>query len=225
MGVSLPYMNTYLPYQLLNNHFLLSANRTIFWEEQKALILSDLHIGKSGHFRKNGIGIPQNMFSEDMQRLMAEIQLYKPTQLIIVGDLFHSHSNKEHDLFEKWRNDIAHIAVHLIIGNHDILKKEWYSKAGITLHQSFLHLHPFTFTHDISIIKNDAGKYYLSGHIHPGITMRGIGKQSLRLPCFYFNAAYAVLPAFGKFTGTFCIKPKAGDAVFALAEKSIMQIH
>ncbi|HSN61423.1 MAG TPA: hypothetical protein VLR49_10840, partial [Ferruginibacter sp.] len=88
-------MNSHLPHIILNNHFLLSANRTIFWEEQKALILSDLHIGKSGHFRKNGIGIPQNMLSEDMQRLFAEIQFYNPSKVIIVGDLFHSHSNKE----------------------------------------------------------------------------------------------------------------------------------
>ena len=99
-------MNSFLPYHILNNNFLLSANRTIFWEQEKALILSDLHIGKSGHFRKNGIGIPQNMLSEDMHRLFAEIQFFQPKKLIIVGDLFHSHSNKEHDLFLKWRNDL-----------------------------------------------------------------------------------------------------------------------
>ena len=69
-------MNSFLPYHILNNNFLLSANRTIFWEQEKALILSDLHIGKSGHFRKNGIGIPQNMLSEDMHRLFAEIQFF-----------------------------------------------------------------------------------------------------------------------------------------------------
>jgi len=218
-------MNTHLPHTLLNNHFLLSANRTAFWEEQKALILSDLHIGKSGHFRKNGIGIPQNMFSEDMQRLFAEIQFYNPAKVIIVGDLFHSHSNKEHDLFLKWRKNIMHIEMHLVMGNHDILKKEWYAEAGIIIHENALCIDPFVFTHDICTQQNPDTSYCFSGHIHPGIIMKGIGKQALRMPCFYFNKDYAVLPAFGKFTGMHPIKPTHSDAVFALAGNSILKIQ
>src|SRR6188472_996645 len=99
-------MHQYILHTILNNHFILSANRIIYWEEEKALILSDMHLGKSGHFRKNGIGIPQNIFKEDMQRLFAEIQTYKPVKIIIVGDLSHSQSNKEFDLFLKWRKDL-----------------------------------------------------------------------------------------------------------------------
>ena len=180
-------MNTFLPYHILNNNFLLSANRTIFWEQEKALILSDLHIGKSGHFRKNGIGIPQNMLSEDMHRLFAEIQFFQPKKLIIVGDLFHSHSNKEHDLFLKWRNDLKDTEVHLVMGNHDILKKDWYEEAGIILHTGSLAIGALIFTHDICEAGDLDNTYCFSGHIHPGIIMKGIGKQLLRLPCFYFN--------------------------------------
>lgn len=218
-------MNTFLPYHILNNNFLLSANRTIFWEQEKALILSDLHIGKSGHFRKNGIGIPQNMLSEDMHRLFAEIQFFQPKKLIIVGDLFHSHSNKEHDLFLKWRNDLKDTEVHLVMGNHDILKKDWYEEAGIILHKGSLAIGAFIFTHDICEAGDLDNTYCFSGHIHPGIIMKGIGKQLLRLPCFYFNKEYAVLPAFGRFTGTFPIKPQLDDAVFALAQNNIIRIQ
>lgn len=217
-------MNHFLPYQILNNNFLLSACRTIFWEEQKTLILSDLHLGKSGHFRKNGIGIPQNMFAEDMQRLLAEIQFYKPRKVLIVGDLFHSHSNKEHELFIKWRQDIPQVTFQLVIGNHDILKNDWYTKANIELHEEPFIEGPFVFTHDMEKISTTADQYYFSGHIHPSITIRGLGKQSLKLPCFYFNSHYAVLPAFGRFTGTYPIKCGAGDHVFAVAEKKVIQI-
>ena len=218
-------MTTYLSHSILNNHFLLSANRTVFWEEQKTLILSDLHVGKSGHFRKNGIGIPQNMLNEDMQRLFAEIQFYKPSSLIIVGDLFHSHSNKEHDLFLKWRQSLPDLCIDLVLGNHDILQADKYAEAGIQTHRGSYHVGPFTFTHDICELSDDDENYCFSGHIHPGIIMRGVGKQSLRLPCFYFNKQYAVLPAFGKFTGTHPIKPLQNDAVFALAGNSIIQVQ
>ncbi len=224
-GNTFTTMNQFQPHKILGNHFLLTLNRTIFWEEEKALILSDLHIGKSGHFRKHGIGIPQNMFSEDLQRLVSEIQFYKPNKLIIVGDLFHSHSNLEHDLFLKWRKDLPGIEMHLVMGNHDILKKEWYHEADIILHDCSLTVGDFIFTHDISCIEQVEEKYYFSGHIHPGIVIRGIGKQALTLPCFYFTRQFAVLPAFGRFTGTFNLAPQVGDDVFVLAKNSIIKFQ
>jgi DNA ligase-associated metallophosphoesterase len=218
-------MHQYILHEVLGNHFILSSSRIIFWEEEKALILSDMHIGKSGHFRKNGIGIPQNIFKEDMQRLFAEIQQYNPTKLIIVGDLSHSHSNKEFDLFVKWRKDLPHLEVHLVVGNHDIMAKQWYEEASIKIHEDCLSIGAFTFTHDISTCETSPGSYYFSGHIHPGIIMRGLGKQSLRLPCFYFGKRDAVLPAFGKFTGTFPVNPQKHDTVFAIAENKLIRIQ
>lgn len=85
-------MHQPLAFQLLQQHFWLSPNRYIFWEEEKALIVSDLHFGKTGHFRKSGIAVPQNIFKEDLQRLMDGISFFKPGQIIAVGDLFHSHA-------------------------------------------------------------------------------------------------------------------------------------
>jgi len=58
--------------------------------------------------------------------------------------------------------------------------------------------------------------YYFSGHLHPGIRIRGGGRQVLQFPCFYFGAEYAVLPAFGRFTGTVSIDPLPESNVFAI---------
>ncbi len=218
-------MKNYLPHNLNGNHLLLTANRTIFWEDKETLVLSDLHLGKSGHFRKAGIGVPQSVFKEDMQRLLSEIQFYNAKQLIIVGDLFHSRENKEHEMFLRWRNDLPGVNIHLVLGNHDILKKEWYRGAGIELHENVLKLENLLFTHDIDNCHLEDNSYCISGHIHPGISLHGLGRQSLRFPCFYFGKKYAVLPAFGRFTGTFPVKPLPGDAVFALMENKIMQLQ
>jgi DNA ligase-associated metallophosphoesterase len=206
----------------------LSAERCIFWEEEKALILSDLHLGKSGHFRKSGIAIPQNVFEEDLQRLFALIQFFKPAQLLIVGDLFHSHANKEMDLFLKWRNDLPDVKFRLIRGNHDILTKKFYEQAGIEVIKQKLSVSGFCFTHDISehcVEETSTSNYIFSGHVHPGIKMRGIGKQQLYFPCFYFTKEYAILPAFGLFTGLYNIKPTKSDKVFALVNNSIVKLN
>jgi metallophosphoesterase superfamily enzyme len=67
--------------------------------------------------------------------------------------------------------------------------------------------------------------FTFSGHIHPGVVMNGIGKQSLRFPCFYFTKNYAVLPAFSHFTGLYKINPKKNDKVFALIENAVVKIQ
>ncbi|MEP7108335.1 MAG: ligase-associated DNA damage response endonuclease PdeM [Ferruginibacter sp.] len=219
-------MQQFIPHTLSGNTFLLSSERCIFWQEQKTLILSDLHLGKTGHFRKSGIAVPQAIFKEDMQRLVTQLQLYKPQQVIVIGDMFHSCDNKEHDFFIKWRRDFEQLSIQLVKGNHDILTENWYAKAGIQVCSnepeaacSYLRMGNFVFTHDIyhpAFSARDPALYFFSGHIHPGISIRGLGKQSLRFPCFYFGAQYAVLPAFSRFTGTHEIKPKRGESVYAL---------
>ena len=217
-------MSEFVKHTVLQNSFLLSASRCIFWEEEKALILSDLHFGKTGHFRKNGIAVPQTVFKEDLQRLTSEIQFFKPSYLIIVGDLFHSRANKEMDLFLRWRSDFQHLPIKLVIGNHDILHKDWYSDAGIECFESQLHAGAFIFAHDKTQCDDVDDCFVFSGHIHPCVMLSGIAKQSLRLPCFYFNKTHAVLPAFGKFTGTHPITPKKSDVIFALMDNKIIRL-
>ena len=211
-------MQQLIPHHIAGATFLLSVHRCIFWEEQQTLILSDLHLGKTGHFRKAGIAVPQGVFKEDMQRLMTLLQTHRPQQVLVIGDMFHSTDNREHDLFLKWRNDFSNIDFHLVKGNHDILKEDWYAAAAITLHHCERRIGNFTFVHDVAectLPENDE-EYVFSGHIHPGISINGPGRQSLRFPCFYFGSRYAVLPAFSRFTGTSRIQPKRGETVYAL---------
>ena len=92
-------------YTLQQNNCWLSPERMVYWEEEKALIVSDLHFGKTGHFRKEGIAVPPSVYKEDLQRLVSQLQFFKPRQLIVVGDMFHSIANKELEWFKKWRND------------------------------------------------------------------------------------------------------------------------
>lgn len=196
----------------------LSPDRCIYWEEQNSLIVSDLHFGKTGHFRKSGIAVPQTVYKEDMQRLVNQLQFYKPQQLIVVGDLFHSVMNKELDFFIKWRNDFSNLHIELVKGNHDILKKEWYADANISVSDLHYHLGNFCFVHDISeaCAPSENIHYYFSGHIHPCILLKGLGKQSISLPCYYFAENFAVIPAFSKFTGTALVERKFADNIFAI---------
>ncbi len=221
------YMQKPTKHIVNKNTFWLSTDRCLYWEEEKALIVADLHFGKTGHFRKAGIAVPQNVFKEDLQRLVSCIQHFKPEKLIVVGDLFHSEANKELELFKKWRKDLSSLTVQLVKGNHDILADEWYEKAGIEIMNYELRIKNFIFLHDIhhpSSIIHHSSLFTFSGHIHPGIYIKGMSKQSFRFPCFYFSKNYSVLPAFSRFTGTHLIEPKKNENVFAIVNNEIIQI-
>jgi DNA ligase-associated metallophosphoesterase len=213
-----------VPYLLKDQQFWLTAERCLYWEAEKALIVSDLHFGKTGHFRKSGIPVPTDVYKEDLQRLLQQIQFFKPDSLIIVGDLFHSRSNLEHSWFKRWRHDMPMVDMHLVIGNHDILHPGDYAEMGLQVHQHELSVKGFSFVHDLQPEQLMGSRYYISGHIHPGIRLSGIGKQALRFPCFYFTSQFAVLPAFSGFTGISLIEPKKGENVFAIVENKLISI-
>jgi metallophosphoesterase superfamily enzyme len=143
----------------------------------------------------------------------------------VIGDMFHSRDNREHELFVKWRKDFEQLHIQLVMGNHDILHSQWYRDAGIDTIKNKLNSACFSFVHDITDIENNNCDevYVFSGHIHPGISIHGVSKQSLSFPCFYFAQQYAVLPAFSKFTGHYPIKPKRGENVYAIIPPNVQK--
>src|SRR5882724_4409696 len=143
-------------YPMQQQRFWLSPERMVFWEDEKALVVSDLHFGKTGHFRKSGIAVPQSVYREDLQRLVSQLQYFQPRQLIVVGDIFHSHANKELELFKKWRHDFPDLTVRLVKGNHDILQDSWYKELAIETTDQ-LAIGELAFTHDITSVHQAPG--------------------------------------------------------------------
>lgn len=211
---------------LQGQHLWLTHQKFIFWEEHQAIILSDLHIGKTTHFRKHGIALSPNIFKEDLQTLFHGITHFKAKQVIAVGDLFHSYNNNEHSIFLRWLQDAPLQQFHLIKGNHDVLGNSWYTQNGIELHTKEFTLNNFSFIHNAEDIteKEPTSNYFFTGHLHPGITIKTGSKQSMRLPCYWFRKNYMVLPAFGNFTGLANIKPTKADKVFAITPTSVIKL-
>lgn len=216
---------TSVPYQFnfLHQTLLLLPEKAIFWREENALIIADIHLGKVGHFRKAGIGIPKQMEQEDLALISDLIHEYKPSTIIFLGDLFHSDMNNDWTWLALWRSTLKNIRIVLILGNHDILNDKFYKELEFELHDT-LTVGPFLFSHEPLKPKKleEANTYIISGHIHPGITLKGGARQILTLPCFHFGEKQAVLPAFGKFTGKVCVKNLKGDQIFAIAKNKVV---
>lgn len=207
-------------------HFWLSPQRSIYWEEEKTMIVSDTHFGKTGHFRKSGIAVPQEVYKEDLQRFFNLATELKPDRVMVVGDFFHSTANDELNLFLKWKKDFKNLQISLVKGNHDILVNSWYENAQIELIEGHYNKGQFRFQHDPADQTpfKEEPSFVFSGHVHPGIQIKGIGKQSLRFPCFYFSQNQCILPAFSKFSGLTILKPKKQDQVYAIANENIIKL-
>lgn len=210
-------------YNIKHQRFWLLPEKAIYWQKHKTLLIADLHIGKSGHLRKHGIAVPGEVNRSTLKNLSHLIDQTSAEHLIVLGDLFHSDINREWQQFLNWRKKYRELEISLVIGNHDILKKGKYHASVINLFKK-MKMGPFLLIHNLNKLENENGTqtYTLSGHIHPAVKLKGKGRQSIKLPCFYFGQQYGILPAFGNFTGTHVINPKTEDNVYIIADSEII---
>lgn len=200
-----------------------SHKKAVYWQEGNALVLADLHFGKTGHFRSEGIPVPFGVSARDLKELDELLALTGADRIIVVGDMFHSRKNAELNHFLDWRKPKNDLRILLVMGNHDILEEKWYADAGIDCKKGAYREGPFTFRHDpLEALESEDG-YYISGHLHPGIRLRLSARQVISLPCFYLAKGQLVLPAFSFFTGTVEMKPRPGAVALAVAEDKLFE--
>ena len=209
-----------IKHEILGQTLCLSPEKAIFWKEKGILIIADLHMGKAGHFRKSGIPISDLVHNKDLLTLDKLLTKWQPKEVIFLGDLFHSDHNQGWEVFKRWIKSKAPLNFTLVLGNHDVLDSKDYYISNLTVLES-LELKPFSLTH----VPEETKGYNLAGHIHPAIKLSGKGRQSLRVPCYYFGEQNALLPAFGHFTGTALIKVTKQDAIYGIAEKQVIKFN
>jgi DNA ligase-associated metallophosphoesterase len=211
--------------QLLSQDLFLLPQKAIYWQQEKALIAADVHLGKVGHFRKAGIAVPRDMEQTELAVLSDLVFEHKPQKLIFLGDFFHSDINADWDWLILWRSQFPKLEIILVKGNHDIIDERYYQGLNIALHDELL-IGPFLMLHHPLTDENlqNAPGYVFCGHIHPGISLAGKARQQITLPCFAFGEKQAVLPSFGTFTGRVAIRSNKTDRIFAIANDKVLAI-
>lgn len=180
---------------------------------QRALLVTDLHLGKSATFRARGIPIPEGETHADLARLQALVERTDPARILILGDLVHAADGLVPGVVERLRDFLKNspAPVTLVEGNHD-------RSAGLGRHrlplaiQHTLEIDGVTLVHDPAHLF--APRPAICGHLHPAIRLPQSPRRSSRLPCFHLHRERLALPGFGSFTGTHPIHTAPGDRVF-----------
>jgi len=203
---------------------LLLPERAVAWPARRVLFIADYHLGKAASFRSAGIPLPAGTTTENVERLERAVQRSGAQHVIFLGDFLHSAAGRAPRTlarFGQWREARTELDLTLVRGNHDARAGDPPAEWRVRAIDAGERLGPFVLNHEPG---NARGGYALAGHVHPAVRLNGSGDESLRLPCFWFGARSAILPAFGAFTGCAVVRPRAGDQVFVIADDQVLRV-
>ena len=190
----------YIKKKLNNFTLLFDSSGSVFISELSILVISDLHIGKSHSFAKNGNFLPPYDIDETIEKIKFNIMNYDPKKIISLGDNFHETSTLKiisKNYIKNLNKVFKNREVFFIDGNHDA-KLEYKENVNVIFRES-LKLDNFNFTH-VKNSKNLKNLFEFSGHFHPKVTIIS-NKIKYSFKCFVLGENFCILPSFGTYTG------------------------
>jgi uncharacterized protein len=179
----------------------------LFWEEQRLLVVSDLHLEKGSSFATRGVLLPPYDTVVTLGRLRAAIVRYNPRSVIALGDSFHDR-NAHARLSATDRDGLAALQADRdwiwISGNHDPALPQ--GLGGVVAHE--VAIGPIAFRHEPTGAVGE-----IAGHLHPKARVSTRGR-SMERRCFASDGARVVMPAFGAYTGGLNIRDAAFSKIF-----------
>lgn len=201
----------------------LLPDKCIYLPKHRALLIADPHFGKAAHFRKAGIPVSENVHINDFLKIQKVLGEYPSQSVYFLGDLFHSDWNTSWNDLESFLDFFPDTTFHLIKGNHDILPDSIYRSGIWQVHESTLVIGELLLSHE-PLVHIPAGLLNICGHIHPGVYLKGKGRQQLTAACFFHHNNQLIMPAFGRFTGLAKMKGQIGDIAYVVADKKVIAV-
>ena len=169
----------------------------LFLREERALVISDLHLGFEGALAEQGVSIPRFQRRVILERLGAMLDRTKAETVIVAGDFKHEFSRNLTDEWIEVKQVLRFIRERanpvLVRGNHDNYLATILGDLRLTLHDradvaghTIVHGHEEVSTlHPI-----------VMGHEHPAVKLRDELGAVVSVPAFLVTDRLIVLPAF-----------------------------
>ncbi|WP_425907115.1 ligase-associated DNA damage response endonuclease PdeM [Nitrobacter sp. TKz-YC02] len=187
--------------------FLADLSGALFWERERLLVVSDLHLEKGSSFAMRGVLLPPYDTVATLGRLAAVIARFDPRTVIALGDSFHD-SQAHERLSAPDREALSAVQVRRdwiwVSGNHDPALPS--DLGGVVAEE--VAMGEIVFRHEPTGAFGE-----IAGHLHPKARVSTRGR-SMERRCFACDGLRAVMPAFGAFAGGLSIRDKAFAKIF-----------
>jgi DNA ligase-associated metallophosphoesterase len=179
----------------------------LYWPEQGALLVADLHLEKGSSFAARGVLLPPYDTAATLAGLAQLVTRYAPRVVIALGDSFHDGDGPARlgdgdrttlDVLQRGRDWIW------ITGNHDPQPSDGIGGCF----GGALAVGPLVFRHQPTGAERE-----IAGHLHPVARVNGRGRTVSRR-CFASDGARLVMPAFGAYAGGLNVRDRAFADVF-----------
>lgn len=197
----------------------------MYWPKQQTLFAADVHVGKEHVFARHGIAIPGGISESILIQLFTLANDSGAQRLIVLGDFMHNVPVAS----ERWLQELSllmdqhpGLSVEVIAGNHDRMAGRKLTDPRLIWHSSSITVAELTLHHEPC---EDPRGFALCGHLHPAYRLGSKRQAGLRAPVFWFRERYAVLPAFGEFTGGVIIEPDLNnDTLYMTGPECVMKV-
>jgi uncharacterized protein len=188
--------------------FEVAGDAALYWPEQRALLVADLHLEKASAYASNGQMLPPYDSLSTLKELETLTALFDVRAIICLGDNFHDAGGEARlggDAAALLRHLTTHFRWTWITGNHDPhVAAQWGGEAVLEVVASGIILR-----HEAD---PDDTTPEISGHFHPKYRAL-MRKRMVSRRCFVQTANKIIMPAFGALTGGM----DAGNAAIRLA--------
>lgn len=180
----------------------LGGGRALFWVEEQALLVADLHLEKASWFAARGQMLPPYDSRETLERVALAVRACGARRVFCLGDNFH-----DADGPARLEPHAAGMLAALtratdwvwIAGNHDGATAAGTTAAGATpgTHVAECAVRGVLLRHEA---RAGCDQPEISGHFHPRHTVVARGRRIAR-PCAVVSERKLIAPAFGALTG------------------------
>jgi uncharacterized protein len=184
----------------------------LYWPEEGALVVADLHLEKGSSLAARGVLLPPYDTAATLAALARLIAHYAPRLVIALGDSFHDAGGpaRVRDVDRAMLETLQRGREWLwIAGNHDPYRVDDIGGRFAAM----LALGRLVFRHEPATQTPDGE---IAGHLHPvaRVALRG---RSISRRCFASDGRRIVMPAFGAYAGGLNVRDRAFAELFASA--------
>lgn len=185
------------------------AQRALWIEEFRTLIVADVHLGHLWVERQRGALLPI-VPDDTLERLLLLRREYSPRGWIFLGDTVHAPARltvleeELHRVIQTLRSG-DEPDMHFVLGNHDRHLGEMLERLGLSarcVHEHVLGDHVLVHgdTHTWQALQPWVGPHgrVIHGHQHPALLFSDGIATTVKAPCFLVSQRRFVLPAFSR---------------------------